>query len=54
MSKTYDEVDSIKEKLITLKELNPLKFERFKGRLDALFETEIEKKSYKIEWIKST
>lgn len=39
-----DEIDVMKEKLIMLKKLNPLKFERYKGRLDALYEIENEKK----------
>lgn len=38
-----DEVEEIKEKLILLKNLNPFKFERFKGRLDAIYEIEHEK-----------
>ncbi|WP_195251956.1 hypothetical protein [Romboutsia sp. 1001713B170207_170306_H8] len=41
MSKT--DIDLMKNKLVMLKKLNPLKFERFKGRLDALFEVENEK-----------
>ncbi|CEN23172.1 Uncharacterised protein [[Clostridium] sordellii] len=38
-----DEVEEIKEKLILLKNLNPLKFERFVGRLEVLYEIENEK-----------
>ena len=37
------DIDLIKDKLIMLKKTNPLKFERFKGRLDALYEIEYEK-----------
>lgn len=37
------DIDSIAEKLIILKKSNPLKFERFKGRLDVLYENEIKK-----------
>ena len=33
------------EKLVYLEKINPLKFENFKGRLDALYEIEIEKQS---------
>ena len=40
-----EEIDIIAEKLMFLKKQNPLKFERFKGRLEALYENEIENDS---------
>ena len=40
-----NELTTTYEKLIYLEKINPLKFENFKGRLDALYEMEIEKKS---------
>lgn len=40
-----NELRTTYEKLIYLEKINPLKFENFKGRLDALYEIEIEKQS---------
>jgi len=40
---TSEEVESLSRKLAYLEKINPLKFENFKGRLEALYEMEIEK-----------
>lgn len=40
-----NELIKMYEKLIYLEKTNPLKFENFKGRLDALYEIELEKQS---------
>ena len=40
---TREEVESLSRKLAYLEKINPLKFENFKGRLEALYEMEIEK-----------
>lgn len=40
-----NELTTTYEKLMYLEKINPLKFENFKGRLDALYEIEIEKQS---------
>ena len=40
---TSEEVESLSRKLAQLEKINPLKFENFKGRLEALYEMEIEK-----------
>lgn len=40
---TSKEIESISKKLAYLERVNPLKFENFKGRVEALYEIEIEK-----------
>ena len=40
---TSEEVESLSRKLAYLEKINPLKFENSKGRLEALYEMEIEK-----------
>ena len=42
---TSEEVESLSRKLAYLEKINPLKFENFKGPLDALYELEFEKET---------
>lgn len=42
---TDNEINEIKRKLEVLEKYNPKKFEQYRGRLDAVYEIELEKEN---------